>query len=169
MRIERIWAMPNKWTFRIKPIADLLQEEMATHYLRVDPFAGQNSPAAITNDLRPEMPTEYHSPALTFLRMIKDESFDGVLYDPPYSPRQVKECYDDVDNAPSFDGRANFWSDTLTECARILKPGGKLICFGWNSMGGTMSRGFELKRILLVPHGGRRNDTIVTVELKATK
>ena len=25
MRMERIWAMPNKWTFAIKPIAQLLQ------------------------------------------------------------------------------------------------------------------------------------------------
>lgn len=25
MRIERIWAMPNKWTFTIKPIKELLQ------------------------------------------------------------------------------------------------------------------------------------------------
>ena len=28
MRMERIWAMPNKWTFSIKPIARLLREEM---------------------------------------------------------------------------------------------------------------------------------------------
>ena len=28
MKIERIWVMPNKWTFTIKPIAQLLREEM---------------------------------------------------------------------------------------------------------------------------------------------
>jgi hypothetical protein len=28
MRIERIWAMPNKWTFTIKPIRELIKEEM---------------------------------------------------------------------------------------------------------------------------------------------
>ena len=28
MRMERIWAMPNKWTFAIKPIDRLLREEM---------------------------------------------------------------------------------------------------------------------------------------------
>lgn len=26
--MERIWAMPNKWTFAIKPIAQLLWEEL---------------------------------------------------------------------------------------------------------------------------------------------
>jgi len=28
MKIERIWAMPNKWTFTIKPIKELLKEEV---------------------------------------------------------------------------------------------------------------------------------------------
>lgn len=28
MKIDRIWAMPNKWTFTIKPIAQLLKDEM---------------------------------------------------------------------------------------------------------------------------------------------
>lgn len=28
MQIDRIWAMPNKWTFSIKPIAELLEQEV---------------------------------------------------------------------------------------------------------------------------------------------
>ncbi len=35
-----------------------------------------------------------------------------------------------------------------------------------NSMGMGKNRGFEIQRILLVPHGGNHNDTIVTVEKK---
>lgn len=52
MRMERIWAMPDKWTFAIKPIAQLLREEMGDG-VWVDPFAGEKSPAAITNDMNP--------------------------------------------------------------------------------------------------------------------
>lgn len=59
-----------------------------------------------------------------------------------------------------------YWSDVKDEMARIIKPGGKVICFGWNSMGLGKNRGFEMKRILLVAHGGSKNDTIVTVEIK---
>ena len=160
--------MPNKWTFTIKPIAELLKEEV-TDGLWCDPFAGMNSPAQVTNDLRPEMPTTHHMPALDFLKSLETASFDGVLYDPPYSPRQVKECYDSINIEGwdgKWDGRTTFWSETMDEVARILKPSGKLIAFGWTSMGGSMSRGFEMQRILLVPHGGRKNDTIVTVEVK---
>ena len=50
--------------------------------------------------------------------------------------------------------------------ARIIKPGGYAICCGWTSQGLGKNRGFEMIEILLVPHGGSKNDTIVTVEVK---
>ena len=168
IKIERIWAMPNKWTFLIQPIKILLKEEM-TQGLWVDPFAGMNSPAAITNDLNPDRKTTYHMDALDFLKMFDDESVDGVLYDPPYSPRQVKECYNSIDGNIQLDGKTNFWSDTKDEVARIVRPGGKVLCFGWNSMGIGMNRSFKMNRVLIIPHGGTRNDTICTVETKIQK
>ena len=60
-----------------------------------------------------------------------------------------------------------YWADCKNEIARIIKPGGKAICFGWNSMGLGKNRGFKMERILLVPYGGSKNDTIVTVEKKS--
>lgn len=164
--IERKWAMPNKWTFTIKPIANLLMEEVNGNDMWLDLFAGEHSPAIITNDLNPERPTLYHMDALNFLRMFPDNSVDGVLYDPPYSARQVRECYDGIQGGLKWDGRTTFWSESKNEVARIVKPGGKVICFGWNSMGLGAKRGFTMNRILIVPHGGSRNDTICTVEVK---
>ena len=57
-----------------------------------------------------------------------------------------------------------YWGDCKTEIARIVKHGGKVICFGWTTMGIGINRGFEMQRILIVPHGGSKNDTLVTVE-----
>lgn len=148
MKIERICAMLNKWTFTIKPITQLLKDEM-NDGVWIDPFAGENSPAAITNDLNPDRPTTYHMDALEFLKMFPDGSVDGVLYDPPYSPRQVRECYDGIDGDIKWDGRTTFWSETKNEVARVLKQGGKAICFGWNSVGLGINRGFEMTRVLL--------------------
>ena len=94
MRIDRIWAMPSKNTFQIKPIKEMLTEEI-TEGLWIDPFANTNKFAQITNDLNPEFDTTYHMDALDFLRLFDDKSIDGVLYDPPFSPRQVSVCYND--------------------------------------------------------------------------
>lgn len=171
MKIERKWAMPNKWTFTIKPIKQLLDEEMGEplfiNGLWADPFAGKHSYAQLTNDLNSKANSKFHIEAIDFLKQQKSESLDGVLFDPPYSPRQVKELYEGIGlNCTSDKTKQSFYSDAKNEIARIIKFGGKVICFGWNSMGLGKNRGFEMTRILLVPHGGSKNDTIVTVEYK---
>lgn len=167
IRIERIWSMPNKNTFEIVPIKSLILEEVDLTLLWIDPFANRNRIATITNDLNPEYDTEYHMDALDFLKMFEDESVDGVLYDPPYSPRQVSECYNDVGYNVTWDTtKASFWGNHKREISRIVKKGGKVITFGWNSGGIGYKYGFEITRILLVPHGGWHNDTICTVEVK---
>ena len=164
--IQRRWAMPNKNTFDIKPIKELIQSEL-TNGTWIDPFANQNKLATITNDLNPDFDTDYHMDALDFLKTFQNESVDGVLYDPPYSPRQVTEYYQGVGmNVTSETTRASFWGNQKKEISRIVKPGGKVITFGWNSGGIGRKYGFEITRILLVPHGGWHNDTICTVEVK---
>jgi tRNA G10 N-methylase Trm11 len=166
LRIERIWSMPNKNTFEIKPIKALIDEEM-TEGLWIDPFANSNKIANITNDLNNKFDTDYHLDALDFLKMFEDNSIDGVLYDPPYSPRQVSECYNNVGYNVTWDTtKASFWGNHKREISRIVKQGGKVITFGWNSGGIGMKYGFEISRILMVPHGGWHNDTLCTVETK---
>ena len=167
MKIERIWAMPNKNTFDIKPIKKLIQEELDKDKLWIDPFANKNKLAKITNDLNPEYSTDYHLDALDFLKMFNDSSVDGILYDPPYSPRQVSECYKNFGLEVTMKTtQASFWANHKKEIARILKKGGKVITFGWNSGGIGKTYGFKIERILLVPHGGWHNDTICVVEEK---
>lgn len=167
IRIERIWSMPNKNTFEIPPIKALLEEEVDLSKYWIDPFANRNKIASVTNDLNLEYDTDYHLDALDFLKLFEDASVDGVLYDPPYSPRQVSECYNDVGYTVTWDTtKASFWGNHKREISRIVKIGGKVITFGWNSGGIGYKYGFEIERILLVPHGGWHNDTICTVEVK---
>ena len=167
IQIERIWSMPNKNTFEILPIKTLLEEEVDPNKYWIDPFANRNKTANLTNDLNQEYDTDYHLDALDFLRLFGDASVDGVLYDPPYSPRQVSECYNGVGYPVTWNTtKASFWGNHKREISRIVKIGGKVITFGWNSGGIGYKYGFEIKRILLVPHGGWHNDTICTVEVK---
>ena len=97
MKIERIWAMPNSETFSVKPIKDLLLQEVISG-IWLDLFARNSNLSnltvkVITNDLNPDCSADYHLDALDFLKMYEDNSVDGILYDPPYSLRQVSECY----------------------------------------------------------------------------
>ena len=167
MEINRAWAMPNSNTFEIKPIQQLIERYIQPHNIVVDPFANNNKYGTITNDLDPQYDTTYHMDATKFLKMLGDNCADVVLYDPPYSLRQVKECYEGVGITVTADHTKSSWrSKHLDEIARILKPNGTCLCFGWNTNGVGKKRGFDMIEVLIVPHGGSKNDTLVTVERK---
>ena len=145
MKLERVWAMPNKHTFSIKPIKKLLKQEVKEPILDLFPYP-------------------YQRDALESIRNIPDESYQTVLYDPPYSPRQLKELYNGQGMALTQELAQSYWTILKREVVRILKPGGKCIKFGWNSC--RIGKGFEIERILLVSHGKEHNDTIVTIQKK---
>ena len=165
IKYERRWAMPNRWTYRIQPIAELLDKEIEG--FTVDAFAGMSELADMRNDLNPESPSQSHKDSLEFLKSIEDETADTILFDPPYSPRQLTECYKGFGRkATQQDTQQRTWSQWADEYARITKLGGKAISFGWSSGGLGMNRGFTIEKIMLVPHGSGHNDTIVVVERK---
>jgi len=166
MKMERKWAMPNRETFSIKPIKKLIQEELIDGII-IDPFAGKSKVATITNDIDPQYKTDFNLDALDFLKKQERNSVDVLLFDPPYSVRQVSEVYRKLGRTVNMETtQSTFWSKLKDEVARIVRPGGKVISFGWNSMGIGKTRGFKIKRILLVPHGGPHNDTLCVVETK---
>lgn len=157
--------MPDKWTFKIKPIAELINRYIGNGKGWIDPFAGENSPAEITNDLNPNRPTKYHLHAKDFANQLTG-IYDGCLFDPPYSLRQVKECYDEIGVKLFQEDSQRFPQNVKEVITPKIKTGGFVISFGWNSQGFGKNLGFEIIEILLVPHGRSHNDTIVTVERK---
>ena len=168
MIITKAWAMPNKKTFDIKPIRAFI-EEFLDDGLWIDPFSNDShfKDRMITNDLNPDIDSDYHLDALEFLKSLQDSSADGVLYDPPYSFRQAKECYQSFGIVPPQGyTKGSHTAAIKNQIARILKPGGKCFSFGWNSGGIGMNRGFKQVKILLVAHGSGKNDTICTYETK---
>jgi len=165
MRINRVWAMPNKNTFSIPPIRELIFEHIVAP--SVDPFANENKIADITNDIDDQYSTDYNLDALDFLKILDTASVNTVLFDPPYSPRQVSEVYKKVGRSVNMQTtQASFWTNMKKEISRITKANGTVITCGWNSGGIGKKYGFDIVEILLVPHGGWHNDTIVTVERK---
>ena len=167
--ITRAWAMPNGRTFSIKPIHEFIMRRLPTdgNAVIIDPFARNSTIATITNDISTDTDAMYHMDALEFLRTFDDESVDMVLYDPPYSPRQLKEVYDGMGKSlTSKDTSAAFWSNQKREIGRIVKSGGTVLSFGWNSGGIGRKYGFDIESILLVAHGGQHNDTICVHDIK---
>lgn len=164
MIITRVWAMPNKYTFQVKPLLDAVLRYRGDSKAWFDPFAGFHSPADVTNDLNPQCPTQFHLEAIEFCNQLTPY-FDGCIFDPPYSPTQVSRAYHDM--GLQFKGKENptgGFPQVRDAIARLVRPDGYCVSFGWNTVGMGKGRGFEPVEYLICSHGGNRNDTLVTVE-----
>lgn len=170
MKINREWEMPNSNTFSIKAIGRFIANYCkGGGQVVIDPFANKNRIGTITNDIDPEMKCDYCLDALDFLKLQAGNCCDVLLFDPPYSPRQVAEVYKKLELTVNMETtQSSFWGNMKKEISRIIKPGGYCLSFGWNSGGIGIKHGFDIEEILLVAHGGWHNDTICTAERKIT-
>ena len=167
---SRVWAMPKADTFDIPPIAGFVRRYLMRSQISVDPFARNKRWATYTNDLNPATAAEYHMDARDFLVMLAGKGIkpDLIIMDPPYGARQIVDCYAATVEAVKMRKPTQnvSFSDAKDAAAAMQDPGGIVLKFGWNSNGMSKSRGYEMLEVLLVHHGGGRNDTICTAEVK---
>ena len=163
---SRVWAMPSAWTFTIHPIRVLLDKYVGDGKGWVDMFAGDNSPAEFTNDHNPKRKAKSHMEAIVFCQSLSGQ-YRGVLFDPPYSFTQVKEHYTNLGQKVTKENTSmKFYEGVKSAMCEKIVRGGYAISFGWNTNGFGKGRGFKIVEIMTVAHGGSKNDTFVTVEVK---
>jgi len=154
--------MPSKWTFEMKPVQQILASYNVGQGW-VDPFAGTKSPAEHRNDIEGRG-NPYQMDAYDFLKSLPDNSFEGVLFDPPYSVTQCLRKYTPRHKGTA--GMAEYRTKCKDEISRIVKTGGICVSFCWDSTGIGKKRSFRIEEILLVCHGGCHYDTIITIDRK---
>jgi len=180
---KRVWQMPNLNTFnghihqwieiQIRSQQTFLKKHYGLEIPREDmvilePFARNSKIANHTNDINPDTDAQDHMPADEWLQWKFDEGVraDIILYDPPYSPRQITECYSAAGiKATQQDTQSSFYTKFKKLIPPLVKKGGLVLSFGWNSSG--MGKYFgHYEEILLVGHGGAHNDTICVSQRK---
>src|ERR1700730_3933844 len=171
MIFARVFAMPSRDTFSIKPIGKFVAKYIAASPGKsIDPFARNGTLADWRNDLDPATSAPFHMDAADFCR----EAFQRggrcslALFDPPYSPRQISECYKGFGRevTPADTQNAALYKRVRDALDPLILPGGVVLSFGWSSNGMGKGRGYAIEEILLVAHGGAHNDTICMAERK---
>ncbi len=114
--------------------------------------------AEVTNDVDPSFVTDCKMDALDCARYlkIKGYQYSRVLLDPPYSYRKSMELYNG-----NLNSRFKQLLDVIPD---ILEPDGWVITFGYQSSVMSRKRGFAIREVCLISHGGAQHDTIATVE-----
>ena len=155
------WCMPSKWTFSMPPVSQFLDRWLDGCDVVADPFSGRSTRASLRNDLGFG---GIH--AEDFCKSLDEASCDAVLFDPPYSPRQISECYKSIGLKAAMADTQNgaLYARVRAPLLRALKPGGIALSFGWQSSG--FGRALTTLEVLLVQHGGAHNDTICVAQRK---
>jgi hypothetical protein len=163
----RHFSMPSGNTFSMKPVRDFIDQWANRSGLVVDPFARNSTLADLRNDLDPSTAASLHMDARDFLLSLAGrDDITTVLFDPPYSPRQISECYASAGLTATMKDTQNarFYKECREAMMTFLRPGAVVLSFGWNSVG--MGAGWERLDTRLVYHGGAHNDTICCADRK---
>lgn len=160
--------MPSHETFSIPPIEEFVKRYLQSAKVSIDPFAGNKDWATYTNDLNPNTSAQHHLDAQEYCEWLRECMVkpDLVIFDPPYSPRQISECYKSFGREPTTQDTQNaaLYARVRNAFAPMIPVGGVVLSFGWNTSGMGKKHGFEQIEILLVCHGGAHNDTICMAE-----
>jgi len=171
VKFSRHWSMPSGDTFSCNPIRDFVQRYLMGEAVSVDPFARNCGFATHTNDLNPNTSAQHHMDAVDFLDMLGSKGIvaDILILDPPYSPRQISECYKEAGIKCGMVQTQNaaLYSRVKDAAIKILSPDAIVLSFGWNSSGMGKKHGFIPIEYMLVSHGGAHNDTICVAEKRA--
>ena len=148
----------RKYTFENRRIREWVESRVEGTVLNL--FAGKTmlNCHEVRNDLREEMPADYHMDALEFVNGWQGDCFDTVILDPPYAYRKSMEMYGGAVSSP--------FNQIKNVLPNILTINGMVITFGYHSNVMGEKRGFEQEEILLMSHGGAIHDTIAVVERK---
>ena len=170
LKFARVRAFASADTFDIKPIGELVRRYLRQSTVSIDPFARNKRWATYTNDLNPKTEAEYHLDAADFLENLVAEGVqaDLMIFDPPYSPAQTKECYEGVGLKFGVEDvwRTGGWKRERKAIRKLVKVGGYTIFCGWNTNGMGEYLGFKAIELLDVCCGWQHYDIMVLVEQK---
>jgi len=153
-----------------------LNETLQGNVSICDPFAREcfsnDLENCITNDMNPIFPTDYNLEFKEFAKTIEEDPnhlvFDLILFDPPYSLRQLKEHYDGIGSKMALWQSQNMWKAGKDLLARQVTLGGYVISLGWTTSGFGKKRGFKKVGVHVFEQAARedRYALLVTVEKK---
>ena len=146
---------PKKWTFE-QPKLKLWTEQWSRGNV-LNLFAGKVR--LNVNEYRIDISNEWNPDrvidAYEFVSTT-DMKFETIIFDPPYNLRKSREKYNG-----KYIGNLTKLKNLLPS---ILNNDGRVIHFGYDSVGMGKIRGFEKIAVCLVCHGGDHNDTICLVD-----
>lgn len=154
--------MLSRWTFQYTPARSFVEKRLEGRVLNA--CAGQtklnHDGEIVRNDLNPDRDAETRHDVVEIADHFPSESFDTVIFDPPFDEKQAETKYDGLHAKDVY--------SALEQFNQLVRPGGLVICFGWNSWGMRSFGAFERVDTVLFQRGPIHRDVIATVDRRTS-
>jgi len=168
LELEYHTVQPNRWTFQSRTIREWIEQRLRGRVLNA--CAGKTRLAhdheIVRNDIDEQRDADLHLDVCEIADELEAESFDTIVYDPPFSQYQASRSYDGQDVGNAALAKRQF--DLL------LRPGGRVIQFGFTTtcMPVEIEREGETVRyrreaVAIFNTLGQMNDYLGTMDVKA--
>jgi len=151
-------VQPNRWTFESAKIRRWVEQHLQGRVLNA--CAGKtfltHDHEIVRNDIDEQRDADLHVDVCEIADHVDADSFDTVVYDPPFSQYQATRSYDGRDVGD--DGVAKQQFDT------VLRTGGRVIQLGYSTTCMPMQLGYPRKAVAVFNTLGRMNDYLGVVD-----
>ena len=151
---------PNKWTFKSKKIRRWVEQRLTGRVLNA--CAGKtkltHDDRIVRNDIDEDRDADLHVDVCEIAQHFEPESFDTIVYDPPFSSYQSIREYDGKDVGDDALAKRQF--------DELLAEGGRVIQFGFTTTNMPTSLGYKRQEVAVWNTLGRCNDYLSTVDKK---
>jgi hypothetical protein len=151
---------PNRWTFQSDKIRRWVEEQLRGRTLNA--CAGKTKLAhdyeIVRNDIDTDRDADTHIDVCEIAERFEPESFGTILYDPPFSQHQANRTYEGKEVGDDALAKREF--------DKLLKPGGRVIQFGYTTTCMPMSMGYERQHVAVWNTLGRMNDYLSVIDEK---
>jgi hypothetical protein len=152
---------PSRWTFEDDKIRKWLYRHLSGRVLNA--CAGKthldHSGEIVRNDLNTDREVDTHHDVREIGDEFSQSSFDTIIYDPPFNQNQADDKYNGIHVA---DAEGN--STAKREFHRLLKPGGRVIQFGYTTTNMPGELGYSREAVAIFNTLGNQYDILGTVD-----
>lgn len=150
----------GRWTFETPVVRRVVEDTLGNEVLNACAGKTQLSEAGnrniVRNDINPDRDADYHLDVCEIDDHFEENSFDTVVFDPPFDQGQADEHYDGM--------HASDIGEARKALAKLICPGGKLIELGWNSHSVAAWRNWTREELHIFERGPCLKPVFLTVD-----
>jgi hypothetical protein len=151
---------PNRWTFQSDKVRQWVEARLSGRVLNA--CAGKtkltHDHQIIRNDIDESREADVHADVCEIADHFKPESFETIVYDPPFSQNQANRSYDGKQVGDDALAKRQF--------DELLAPGGRVIQFGFTTTCMPMAMDYERREAAIWNTLGRMNDYLSVIDEK---